>query len=113
MQCSQQQGKASPQDINIFQVSSYIICANILLAKVSHTVKLKGWTPTLDGQGATKSPNKETYTHNEKNLWPFFFNNLLKSMPWLQIIHFLPPVKYTFTQSKTLKTLMPIVSDMK
>ena len=46
---------------------------NILLAKVSHTVKLKEWTPTLDGLGATKSPNKETYTHNEKNLWPYFF----------------------------------------
>ena len=95
---------------NIFLVSAYIPCANILLAKVSHMAKLKEWTPTLDGQGATKSPNKETYTHNEKNLWPFFFfYSLLKSMPWLQIIHFLPPVKYTFTQSKTLKTLMPIV----
>lgn len=78
MQCSQQQGKASPQDINIFQVSAYIPCANILLAKVSHMAKLKEWTPTLDGQGATKSPNKETYTHNEKNLWPFFFLQFIK-----------------------------------
>lgn len=105
--------EGKPPNIKTFQLSAYITCANILLTNKSHKVKLrcKEWTPTLDGQGAAKSPSRETHTRENSVSISSVYRSPCSGY---KLFTFLPTRKYTYPHPKTLKTLMPsVVSDLK